>query len=82
MTINEYFEEGQSWLVYCEDSEQLNDIKIALHDAGYKHLEYHSNMSGDRVDHGACMNTLTTQRPSPLAKGNPQHTNLIQIEKV
>lgn len=46
--INEYFEEGQSWLVYCEDSEQLNDIKIALHDAGYKHLEYHSNMSGDR----------------------------------
>jgi len=28
------------------------------------------------------MNTLTTQRPSPLAKGNPQHTNLIQLEKV
>lgn len=46
--IKEHFEEGQSWLVYCEDSEQLNDIKSALHDAGYKHLEYHSNMSGDR----------------------------------
>lgn len=43
---------------------------------------HQANMSGDRVDHGACMNTLTTQRPSPLAKGNPQHTNLIQIEKV
>ncbi len=33
-----------------------------------------ANMTGDRIDHGACMNTLTTHRPSPLAKGNPQHT--------
>ena len=40
-----------------------------------------ANMSGDRVDHGSCINTLTTHRPSPLAKGNPQHTNLVQIEK-
>lgn len=46
--INEYHEEGQSWLVYCEDSGQLNDVKIALHEAGHKPLEYHSNMSGDR----------------------------------
>jgi Tat-targeted selenate reductase subunit YnfE len=41
-----------------------------------------ARMTGDRVDHGGCMNTLTTQRPSPLAKGNPQHTNLVEIEKV
>ncbi|EPY4275224.1 DMSO/selenate family reductase complex A subunit [Klebsiella pneumoniae] len=41
-----------------------------------------ANMTGDRIDHGACMNTLTTHRPSPLAKGNPQHTNLVDIEKV
>ena len=34
------------------------------------------------VDLGGCANTLTSQRPSPLAKGNPQHTNLVQIEKV
>ena len=34
------------------------------------------------VDHGACINTLTTQRPSPLAKANPQHTNLVEIAKV
>ncbi|HHO9680836.1 dimethyl sulfoxide reductase subunit A, partial [Escherichia coli] len=27
-------------------------------------------------------NTLTTLRPSPLAKGNPQHTNLVEIEKI
>jgi Tat-targeted selenate reductase subunit YnfE len=40
-----------------------------------------ANMFGDRIDHGSCMNTLTTQRPSPLAKGNPQHTNLVEIKK-
>ncbi|WWA65195.1 hypothetical protein V5099_14300 [Escherichia coli] len=28
------------------------------------------------------LNVLTTQRPSPLAKGNPSHTNLVQVEKV
>ncbi|XQS17064.1 DmsA/YnfE/YnfF family dimethyl sulfoxide reductase [Citrobacter telavivensis] len=43
---------------------------------------HEADMNGDRIDHGACMNTLTTQRPSPLAKGNPQHTNLVEIEKV
>ena len=33
-------------------------------------------------DQGGCINTLTNQRPSPLAKGNPQHTNLVEVEKV
>ncbi|HGO5517962.1 TPA: DMSO/selenate family reductase complex A subunit [Klebsiella michiganensis] len=41
-----------------------------------------ANMNGDRIDRGSCINTLTTHRPSPLAKGNPQHTNLVEIEKV
>lgn len=41
-----------------------------------------ASMNGDRIDHGSCINTLTTHRPSPLAKGNPQHSNLVQIEKV
>lgn len=35
----------------------------------------------NRVDHSGCINVLTTQRPSPLAKGNPQHSNLVQVEK-
>lgn len=34
------------------------------------------------IDKGGCINTLTSQRPSPLAKGNPQHTNLVEVEKV
>ena len=33
------------------------------------------------VDTRGNINTLTKQKPSPIAKGNPQHTNLIQIEK-
>jgi anaerobic dimethyl sulfoxide reductase subunit A len=33
------------------------------------------------VDEGGNVNTLTAYRPSPLAKGNPQHTNLVEIEK-
>ncbi|OOH92110.1 dimethyl sulfoxide reductase subunit A [Pasteurellaceae bacterium 15-036681] len=36
----------------------------------------------NRVDHAGCINVLTTQRPSPQAKGNPQHSNLVQIERV
>jgi anaerobic dimethyl sulfoxide reductase subunit A len=35
----------------------------------------------DGVDQGGCVNTLTSWRPSPLAKANPQHTNLVQVEK-
>jgi anaerobic dimethyl sulfoxide reductase subunit A len=35
----------------------------------------------DGVDHGGCVNVLTSLRPSPLAKGNPQHTNLVQVVK-
>lgn len=34
------------------------------------------------VDIGGCVNTLTSQRPSPLAKGNPQHTNLVDVRKI
>ena len=33
------------------------------------------------VDKGGCVNTLTSQRPTPLAKGNAQHTILVEIEK-
>lgn len=36
----------------------------------------------DRIDHSGCVNVLTTQRPSPLAKGNPQHSNLVQVERL
>ncbi|PJE78469.1 putative dimethyl sulfoxide reductase chain YnfE [invertebrate metagenome] len=31
------------------------------------------------IDRGGCINTLTTQRSTPLSKGNPQHTNLVEV---
>ncbi|MTI15346.1 DMSO/selenate family reductase complex A subunit [Sansalvadorimonas verongulae] len=34
------------------------------------------------VDQGGCINTLTSHRNTPLSKGNPQHTNLVEIAKV
>ena len=39
------------------------------------------NPNSDGVDEGGCVNTLTALRPSPLAKANPQHSNLVQVEK-
>ncbi|MGL4430891.1 MAG: dimethylsulfoxide reductase subunit A [Silvania sp.] len=39
------------------------------------------NPDASRVDQAGCINVLTTQRPSPLAKGNPSHSNLVQVEK-
>jgi len=35
----------------------------------------------DGVDLGGCTNTLTSLHPSPLAKGNAQHSNLVEVEK-
>ena len=31
------------------------------------------------TDTGGCINTLTSQRPTPYARGNPQHTNLVEV---
>ncbi|WP_413110787.1 DMSO/selenate family reductase complex A subunit [Thaumasiovibrio sp. DFM-14] len=33
------------------------------------------------VDIGGCINSLTSQYFSPITKGNPQHTNLVDIKK-
>lgn len=40
---------------------------------------YNPDASG--IDKGGCANTLTKYHPTPFAKGNPQHTNLVQVEK-
>jgi anaerobic dimethyl sulfoxide reductase subunit A len=37
------------------------------------------NPTDDGVDIGGSINVLTTSRPTPLAKGNPQHTNLVEV---
>ena len=43
---------------------------------------HNADMDGDRVDTGACVNTLTTYKPTPLAKGNgPAHSIIAQVKK-
>ncbi|MDR1357898.1 MAG: molybdopterin-dependent oxidoreductase [Coriobacteriales bacterium] len=43
---------------------------------------HQASMSGDRIDEGGCVNTLTTYRPTPLAKGNgPAHSMVVQVAK-
>jgi superfamily II DNA or RNA helicase len=40
--------EGQRWLVYCEDSEQLDGVRSQLSANNIQTLEYHSSMLGER----------------------------------
>ena len=47
--VKQHFEKEQSWLLYCEDSEQLEQVLSALRSEGMDPVEYHSNMEGDRV---------------------------------
>ena len=37
---------------------------------------------GKGVDQRGCINVLTHHRPTPLAKANPQHTLLVEVEKI
>ena len=47
--LKKHFEKGQSWLVYCEDADQLTQVLSALRQAGMDAIEYHSKMEGDRA---------------------------------
>lgn len=38
---------------------------------------YDPNEAG--IDQGGCINTLTSLRTTPIAKANPQHTNLVEV---
>ena len=47
--LKAHFEKGQSWLVYCEDADQLAQVLAALRQEGMAPVEYHSKMQGDRA---------------------------------
>jgi anaerobic dimethyl sulfoxide reductase subunit A len=49
---------------------------LALSQGGW----YQPDANG--VDLRGCLNTLSTAKPTPLAKGNPQHSNLVDIERI
>lgn len=46
--LKAHFEKGRSWLVYCEDAEQLSQVLDTLRQEGMDPVEYHSKMEGDR----------------------------------
>jgi superfamily II DNA or RNA helicase len=45
--ILENFNHGESWLIYCEDQNQLKEITSGLRSAGISPLEYYSEMDGN-----------------------------------
>ena len=47
--LKDCFEKEQSWLVYCEDADQLAQVLAALRKEGMDTVEYHSKMEGDRA---------------------------------
>lgn len=47
--LRKNYEEGQSWLIYCEDSDHLARTMEEIRSVGLTSIEYHSNMEGDRV---------------------------------
>ena len=48
--MNELFERGQRWIVYCDDQLQLGDVEAALLEAGHTAMPFHSAMEGDRIE--------------------------------
>ncbi|MEZ9324660.1 DEAD/DEAH box helicase family protein [Vibrio cyclitrophicus] len=46
-TVQEYYTEGESWLIYCEDQHQLAEVMEQLRGKGYSPCEYHTSMKGD-----------------------------------
>jgi superfamily II DNA or RNA helicase len=46
--LSDHYSDGQRWLVYCEDQDQLREVVTELLDADIPVTEYHSAMSGDR----------------------------------
>ncbi len=75
---------GDMVVVFNERGQLLKPVKVtqriipgvvAMGEGAWRQV----NKEG--VDIGGCINTLTTQHPSPLAKGNPQHSNLVEIKR-
>ena len=48
--VNEAYERGQRWIIYCDDQGQLDDVTAALAGAGHTAMPYHSAMEGDRAE--------------------------------
>ena len=48
--VNETYERGQRWIIYCDDRAQLGDVTAALANARHTAMPFHSAMEGDRAE--------------------------------
>ncbi len=48
--VARHYREGQHWLIYCEDTSQLNLVAVALRNRGLDVMEFHSAMDGAPSD--------------------------------
>jgi len=48
--LNTHYHEGERWLVYCDETEQLSSVLRSLRSAGIPAYEYHSAMEGARTE--------------------------------
>jgi len=46
--LGRHYDEGDRWLVYCEDSSHLEAVIDALRNVGLNPLRYHTDMDGDK----------------------------------
>ena len=44
------YQKGQKWLIYCEDKEQLQEVKSVIKNFGHNIFEYYSDMDGDNYE--------------------------------
>lgn len=45
--IEQDYNEGESWLIYCEDQHQLGEVMEGLRQKGFTPCEYHTSMLGN-----------------------------------
>jgi len=48
--IQEHYQEGQKWIVYCDNITQLNQVLDVLTSNGFNAYEYYAEMEGDRQE--------------------------------
>jgi Tat-targeted selenate reductase subunit YnfE len=64
-------------LIEAKVTERIMPGVIAMGEGAW----HDADMDGERRDRGGCINTLTSSHATPLAKGNPQHSNYAQVMK-
>jgi superfamily II DNA or RNA helicase len=48
--VTRNYRDGQHWLIYCEDTDQLDSVATALRNRGLDIMEFHSTMDGAPSD--------------------------------